>query len=95
VSGWNCLDVFCFDVTLIRSRRAKDEPRCEELRAENNKLTAKMFKTKDVQIAVVQAVEKLKTEKTDLLKRKAGCFCIYLHQILILMDRKVSTMRSR
>ena len=53
-----------------RSRRAKDEPRCEELRAENTALTANMFRTKDVQISVVQTVEFLKSEKGDLLKRK-------------------------
>ena len=58
------------DASGSRSRRAKDEPRCEELRAENTALTAHMFKTKDVQISVVQTVEFLKSEKGDLLKRK-------------------------
>jgi len=31
-----------------------------------------MFRTKDVQVSVVQAVEMLKTEKNNLLKRKVG-----------------------
>jgi kinetochore protein Nuf2 len=55
-----------------RLRRAKDEPRCEELRAENAALTANMFKLKDVQTSVVQTVEFLKSEKNDFLKRKVS-----------------------
>src|ERR1700730_17941005 len=55
-----------------RLRRAKDEPRCEELRAENAALTANMLKTKDVQTSVVQTVEFLKSEKSDILKRKVS-----------------------
>jgi len=56
----------------FREKRAKDEPRCEELRADNSALTTRMFSTKEVQATVVQAVEALKTEKNDLLKRKAS-----------------------
>jgi kinetochore protein Nuf2 len=64
----------CLIVVLRRAKRAKDEPRCEELRSENSSLTARMFATKEVQGVVVQAVETLKTEKSDVLKRKESLF---------------------
>ncbi|KAG6816946.1 hypothetical protein H0H87_001461 [Tephrocybe sp. NHM501043] len=53
-----------------RAKIAEDEPRCEQLRNENNALRAKMIATKEFQTAAVQEVEKLKAEKNALVKRK-------------------------
>ena len=51
---------------------AEDEPICEKLRSENNALRAKMFATKEFQTAAVQEVEKLKSEKNALIKRRVS-----------------------
>ena len=51
---------------------AEDEPRCEQLRNENNALRAKMIATKEFQMAAVKEVENLKAEKNSLIKRKVG-----------------------
>jgi hypothetical protein len=83
---------------LRRAKRAKDEPRCEELRAENSSLTAHMFATKEVQAMVVQAVETLKTEKSEILKRKAGSQFsspVLVTAMLPFLYRKTSAMKLR
>ncbi|KIJ99575.1 hypothetical protein K443DRAFT_102011 [Laccaria amethystina LaAM-08-1] len=54
----------------MRAKVAEDEPRCEQLRIDNNALRARMFATKEFQTAAVQEVEKLKAEKNSLIKRK-------------------------
>ncbi|KAG6861878.1 hypothetical protein C0995_010584 [Termitomyces sp. Mi166 len=54
----------------LKAKIAEDEPRCEQLRNENNALRAKMIATKEFQTAAVQEVEKLKAEKNALIKRK-------------------------
>jgi len=56
----------------LRTKIAEDEPRCEQLRRENSALRARMFATKEFQTAAVQEVEKLKAEKSALIKRKAS-----------------------
>ncbi|KAF8185055.1 Nuf2 family-domain-containing protein [Mycena galopus ATCC 62051] len=58
------------EIDVVKAKMAEDEPRCEQLREENAALRAKMFATKEFQLAVVQEVENLKTEKTALLERK-------------------------
>ncbi len=57
---------------MTRAKIAEDEPICEKLRSENNALRAKMFATKEFQTAAVQEVEKLKSEKNALIKRRAS-----------------------
>jgi kinetochore protein Nuf2 len=52
---------------------AEDEPRCEQLRTENAALRARMFATKEYQVAAVQEVENLKAEKSALVERKVRC----------------------
>ena len=65
---------------------AEDEPRCEQLRAENLELRARMFATKETQVAAVQEVENLKAEKTALVERKVSPyenlgFCSFHHYL--------------
>ncbi|TFK42826.1 Nuf2 family-domain-containing protein [Crucibulum laeve] len=57
-------------IETMKAKIAEDEPRCEELRTENNALRAKMFATKEFQTTAVQDVEQLKAEKNALIKRK-------------------------
>ncbi|GLB35199.1 putative nuf2 family protein [Lyophyllum shimeji] len=57
-------------IAAMKAKIAEDEPRCEQLRNDNNALRAKMIATKEFQTAAVQEVEKLKAEKNALVKRK-------------------------
>ncbi|KAJ7273400.1 Nuf2 family-domain-containing protein [Mycena rebaudengoi] len=58
------------EIDVMQARIAEDEPRCEQLRTENTQLRARMFATKEIQLATVQEVEQLKAEKTALVQRK-------------------------
>ncbi|KAG6811487.1 hypothetical protein H0H92_007179 [Tricholoma furcatifolium] len=58
------------DIGALKAKIAEDEPRCEQLRNENNALRGKMIATKEFQTVAVQEVEKLKAEKNALVKRK-------------------------
>ncbi|KAJ6606657.1 Nuf2 family-domain-containing protein [Mycena vulgaris] len=58
------------EIDTMKARMAEDEPRCEQLRTENDTLRARMFATKEYQVAAVQEVEHLKAEKTALVERK-------------------------
>lgn len=51
---------------------AEDEPRCEQLRAENAALRTRIYTTKEYQVATVQEVENLKAEKMALVERKVN-----------------------
>lgn len=55
-----------------KEQMAKDEPRCDELRKENNSITAHLRATKEIQTGLVTDIEGLKTEKAALIQRKAG-----------------------
>ncbi|KAK2467107.1 hypothetical protein APHAL10511_001365 [Amanita phalloides] len=74
----------------VKNKLAEDEPLCEKLRNENNALRAKMFATKEFQTAAVQDVEKLKAEKTALIKRREG-----LHGEITSISDAISHTRSR
>ncbi|KAF5323342.1 hypothetical protein D9611_005820 [Ephemerocybe angulata] len=54
----------------LKAKIATDEPRRIQLQEENNALRAKLFATKEFQVAAVQEVEKLKAEKNSLIKRR-------------------------
>ncbi|KAJ7043360.1 Nuf2 family-domain-containing protein [Mycena alexandri] len=58
------------EIDVMKAKMAEDEPRCEQLRAENSSLRAKMFATKEFQVATVEEVEKLRAEKSALVERK-------------------------
>ncbi|KAJ6500334.1 Nuf2 family-domain-containing protein [Mycena sanguinolenta] len=58
------------EIDAVKAKMAEDEPRCEQLREEHAALRAKLFATKEAQMAVVQEVENLKAEKTTLIGRK-------------------------
>ncbi|KAG6910904.1 hypothetical protein DXG01_006587 [Tephrocybe rancida] len=58
------------NIDALKAKMAEDEPRCEQLRNDNNALRAKMIATKEFQTAAVQEVEKLKAEKNALVKRR-------------------------
>ncbi|KAG6841203.1 hypothetical protein C0991_000865 [Blastosporella zonata] len=77
-------------IDALKAKMAEDEPRCEQLRSENNALRAKMIATKEFQIAAVQEVEKLKAEKNALVKRKEA----FNGEILSVSDT-ITRTRSR
>lgn len=54
----------------LRLQRAKDEPKCEEIRAENAAITAHLISTKETTQAVVKDIEALKVEKANLILKK-------------------------
>ncbi|KAJ6513821.1 Nuf2 family-domain-containing protein [Mycena vitilis] len=58
------------EIDIMKAKMAEDEPRCVQLRTENATLRARMFATKEYQVAAVQEVENLKAEKTALVERK-------------------------
>ncbi|KAF8350920.1 Nuf2 family-domain-containing protein [Amanita rubescens] len=74
----------------LKAKIAEDEPICEKLRSENNALRAKMFATKEFQTAAVQEVEKLKSEKNALIKRREA-----LHGEMTSISDAISHTRSR
>jgi kinetochore protein Nuf2 len=53
-----------------RAQRAKDEPKCEELRAENAAITAHLVATKETTQGVVKDIEALKIEKANVILKK-------------------------
>ncbi|KAH7913923.1 Nuf2 family-domain-containing protein [Hygrophoropsis aurantiaca] len=57
-------------ISVLKAQRAKDEPKCEELRLENAAITAHLRATKEVHQSVVKDIETLKIEKASLLSRK-------------------------
>ena len=52
-----------------RAKIAEDEPRCEQLRAENKKLHTEMLGIKEIQSVHAQDTQRLKEEKEVLLQR--------------------------
>ncbi|KAF4603976.1 kinetochore-associated Ndc80 complex subunit nuf2 [Pleurotus pulmonarius] len=77
-------------VSILKAKIAEDEPRCEQLRKENAALRAKMIATKEMQTAAVQEVEKLKAEKTTLIKRKEA-----LNNEVSTVSESIARTRSR
>ena len=53
-----------------RAKLAEDEPRCEELRKENEELTQALIKCRDKQMALLETVKGLKQERSALTQRK-------------------------
>lgn len=51
---------------------AEDEPRCEQLRIENFELKGRLRASKEIQTIGLQELEKLKAEKSALLKRRVS-----------------------
>ncbi|KIJ17229.1 hypothetical protein PAXINDRAFT_112080 [Paxillus involutus ATCC 200175] len=54
----------------LKAQRAKDEPKCEELRAENAAITAHLVATKETTQGVVKDIEALKIEKANVILKK-------------------------
>ncbi|KAF8436921.1 Nuf2 family-domain-containing protein [Boletus edulis BED1] len=54
----------------LKAQRAKDEPKCEQLRTENAAITAHLMATKETTQAVVKDIETLKIEKANLVLKK-------------------------
>ncbi len=61
-------------INLLRAKMAEDEPKCERLREENFILRSKVLAAKELQSSGLQELEKLKAEKTALIKRKVCLF---------------------
>ncbi|KIK24910.1 hypothetical protein PISMIDRAFT_97675 [Pisolithus microcarpus 441] len=57
-------------LTALKTQRAKDEPKCEELRTENAAITAHLMVTKETTQKVVKEIEALKVEKASVLSKK-------------------------
>ena len=49
---------------------AKDEPLCEELREENNRLIKRLREAKELQQTSIAEVERLRAEKKQLIERR-------------------------
>ncbi|KAG8217350.1 Nuf2 family-domain-containing protein [Butyriboletus roseoflavus] len=54
----------------FKAQRAKDEPKCEQLRTENAAITAHLMATKETTQAVVKDIEALKIEKANIILKK-------------------------
>ncbi|KAI9569099.1 Nuf2 family-domain-containing protein [Boletus coccyginus] len=54
----------------LKAQRAKDEPKCDQLRAENAAITAHLMATKETTQAVVKDIEQLKVEKASIILKK-------------------------
>ncbi|KAF8919466.1 Nuf2 family-domain-containing protein [Mucidula mucida] len=57
-------------IATMKAKMAEDEPKCERLREENFILRSKVLAAKELQSSGLQELEKLKAEKTALIKRK-------------------------
>ncbi|KAG7094028.1 hypothetical protein E1B28_007650 [Marasmius oreades] len=57
-------------ITDIKAKLAKDEPRCLEFQEENNRLMKRLRDTKDLQQASIAEVERLRAEKKQLIERR-------------------------
>ncbi|KAI5900061.1 uncharacterized protein SCHCODRAFT_02481993 [Schizophyllum commune H4-8] len=57
------------EIKVIKAKIAEDEPRCEQLRAENKKLHTEMLGIKEIQSVHAQDTQRLKEEKEVLLQR--------------------------
>ncbi|KAJ8514657.1 hypothetical protein ONZ45_g7837 [Pleurotus djamor] len=77
-------------VDVLKAKIAEDEPRCDQLRKENAALRAKMLATKELQTAAMQEGEKLKAEKTGLIRRKEG-----LNNEISRVSESINRTRSR
>ncbi|PBK96524.1 hypothetical protein ARMGADRAFT_924205 [Armillaria gallica] len=74
----------------IRAKMAEDEPRCEQLRIENFELKGRLRASKEIQTIGLQELEKLKSEKSALLKRREA-----LNDELESVSESVNRTRSR
>ncbi|SJL04389.1 uncharacterized protein ARMOST_07755 [Armillaria ostoyae] len=74
----------------IRAKMAEDEPRCEQLRIENFELKGRLRASKEIQTIGLQELEKLKAEKSALLKRREA-----LNDELESVSESVNRTRSR
>ncbi|KIL00637.1 hypothetical protein PAXRUDRAFT_129394 [Paxillus rubicundulus Ve08.2h10] len=54
----------------LKAQRAKDEPKCEQLRAENAAITAHLVATKETTQGIVKDIEALKIEKANVILKK-------------------------
>ncbi|KAF7800276.1 hypothetical protein EIP86_011524 [Pleurotus ostreatoroseus] len=59
-------------VATIRAKLKEDEPRCEELRKENEEITDYLHKCRDQQMELFEKVKSLKQERSALIQRKEG-----------------------
>ncbi|KAI6150938.1 Nuf2 family-domain-containing protein [Pisolithus tinctorius] len=77
-------------LSALKAQRAKDEPKCEELRTENAAITAHLMVTKETTQKVVKEIEALKVEKASVLSKKDNVN----NETTLLLDR-ISRTRSR
>ncbi|KAI6019716.1 Nuf2 family-domain-containing protein [Pisolithus orientalis] len=77
-------------LSALKAQRAKDEPKCEELRMENAAITAHLMVTKETTQKVVKEIEALKVEKASVLSKKDNVN----NETTLLLDR-ISRTRSR
>ncbi|EGO21650.1 hypothetical protein SERLADRAFT_410230 [Serpula lacrymans var. lacrymans S7.9] len=78
------------ELAAITAKRAKNEPKCDEIRQENAAITAHLMATKEVQTSVVKDIETLKIEKSAVIHRKENISS----DTALLMD-SISRTRSR
>ncbi|KAK7045609.1 kinetochore-associated Ndc80 complex subunit nuf2 [Paramarasmius palmivorus] len=74
----------------IKAKLAEDEPRCEELRQQNNAMVSQLLQTKESQKASVAEVERLKAEKKELLQRREA-FTIEINSV----EAEIQRIRGR
>ena len=73
-----------------RAQRAKDEPKCEQLKEENAAATAQLLAAKEVHTGLTKDIEGLKTQRSHLQARNESINS----EIALLMDSNSRT-RSR
>lgn len=75
---------------ILKVQRAKDEPKSEELRAENAAITAHLMVTKETSQRVAKEIEAVKVEKASILAKKESVNS----ETTLLLDT-ISRTRSR
>ncbi|KAG9318295.1 Nuf2 family-domain-containing protein [Chiua virens] len=66
------LATFQHKLNILKTQRAKDEPKCEELRAENAAITAHLMAAKETSQSVAKGIEALKIDKASIILKKEG-----------------------
>ncbi|KAF9269120.1 hypothetical protein L218DRAFT_851920 [Marasmius fiardii PR-910] len=64
----------------LKAKLAKDEPRCQELQEENNRLIKRLREAKELQQTSIAEVERLRAEKKQLIQRREA-FTIEINSV--------------
>ncbi|KIK35132.1 hypothetical protein CY34DRAFT_812406 [Suillus luteus UH-Slu-Lm8-n1] len=83
-------NVAVLKLTARRAQRAKDEPKCEQLKEENAAMTTQLLAAKEVHIGLIKDINSLKIERAHLQARNATINS----ESALLMDNNFRT-RSR